>query len=144
MVGGEEPAVLACLWILEAFGTVDHLGPVGVGQIAKLANNVVGSGTRLPAIEALRLGESYNIEPKRLRALLLRSTAESWALHNWDMLDDFARHHIETGTPDFLAKDVAAAVEAAQDKGISLPTATTVAATIVRAHVDHEAARRSD
>jgi 3-hydroxyisobutyrate dehydrogenase len=87
MVGGSDPAFTRCLPVFRTFGsTVEHLGPVGSAQLAKLVNNTLLSGTMALADEALELGRRLEIDETKLGRVLQHGTARSFAL-------DVTLHH---------------------------------------------------
>ncbi len=77
MVGGNVDDVSQVNSILAAMGTVTHVGPVGTGQLAKLANQlVVGIGIGALA-EALVLAELGGADPRAVHRAMQGGFADS-------------------------------------------------------------------
>lgn len=87
LVGGEDADVERCQPLFSAMGSAAfHVGEVGAGQIAKLANNLMLWGSLVTAAEALTLAKSLSADIPRLRRALEQSSGASWALQHWDQL----------------------------------------------------------
>jgi 3-hydroxyisobutyrate dehydrogenase len=62
LVGGDDHSVDECVPIFETLGRgYLHLGPVGTGACAKLANNFIGLANLTTLVEALALVEGYGL-----------------------------------------------------------------------------------
>jgi len=81
MVGGEDADVDLARPVLEALAAnLTHLGPLGMGQTAKIANQaIVGVGYVLMA-EVLALVEAAGLDPKVLPGALAGGMADSTIL----------------------------------------------------------------
>jgi 2-hydroxy-3-oxopropionate reductase len=78
MVGGSEADFERARPILEVLGErVTHLGPVGSGQVTKLANQLIVAQTIDAVAQALRLAELSGLDSARVREALLGGFAES-------------------------------------------------------------------
>jgi len=77
-----------------------------MGQVAKLANNLLLWAGVVAVHEALTLGERLGVEPARMREALLRGSGDSWVLREL--------HLINLTWPD---KDLAQMIEAAEGTG---------------------------
>jgi 3-hydroxyisobutyrate dehydrogenase len=74
MVGGEDADVERVRPVIDAFSSlVVRMGPVGAGQRAKLARNVVQYGSWLAAHEGARLAEAAGIELAKLAEVIRES-----------------------------------------------------------------------
>ena len=63
LVGGEEADYQACLPIFQAMGTnINHQGPAGCGQHAKLANQTMIAGTLSGICEALTYAKAQGLD----------------------------------------------------------------------------------
>lgn len=69
MAGGEQRDVDALRPLLNCLGRVTHVGPVGCGSLAKLANQLIVASTICAVAEALTLVEAG--EPTRRRCVRL-------------------------------------------------------------------------
>lgn len=124
IVGGEEDVVARCLPVLEIIGSpVIHVGPLGSGQVAKLANNSITLTTRLAAIEIMRFTAAYGVSEAKLRAVAKASSADSWVLDNWSYFDDHTRAAHGDNAPQ-----VCEAVEAGEARGLEMPLSRAVMA----------------
>lgn len=84
MCGGPEKVVDACRSAFSAFAAdVRHLGDVGTGQAAKVANNILLWACIRADVEALRLGRALGVEPKRLRDALAIGSGANRPLAEW-------------------------------------------------------------
>lgn len=76
MAGGEAPAVERVRPVLEAVGSpVFHVGPLGSGQVVKLAVNTLVFGLNEAVAEALVLAERAGVERRTAYEVFLHSAA---------------------------------------------------------------------
>src|SRR5215470_6180129 len=93
MVGGDTEAFESCKPALASFASsIFHLGQLGAGQVGKMAD---------------RLG----VDPERLRAALLKSSAANWALET----------HPETMPMPWAEKDMRIVLSEADHLRLALP-----------------------
>jgi 3-hydroxyisobutyrate dehydrogenase-like beta-hydroxyacid dehydrogenase len=83
MVGGDDAAYARCLPVLEALGRPVHVGPIGHGEIAKLANNLMGSVIALGIAEGLALAAKAGADLDKVREAISGASGESWILSQW-------------------------------------------------------------
>ena len=96
-VGGSPGNVERARPVLEALGTIDHVGHgVGDGYVAKLLANLLWFGQVVAVSEALLLGQALGVPPARLSSSLATSAGASAfidkhlpALLAGDYLEDF-------------------------------------------------------
>ncbi len=127
MVGG-DPGVLervrpalACLG-----STVTHVGPIGAGQVTKAVNQVIIAGTYAAIAEGLVLGMQAGIDIEAAHAAVSGGAAGSWGLTHRG--PNMIRGSYPLGFRTRLhRKDLAIALEAARDLGVSMPLAAYVA-----------------
>jgi 3-hydroxyisobutyrate dehydrogenase len=85
LFGGSADIVERGRPIYAAFASdIAHLGDVGHGQVGKAINNLMLWITSVGLIEAGRIAESTGIDLPNLRAALMKSSAASKALEDWD------------------------------------------------------------
>jgi 2-hydroxy-3-oxopropionate reductase len=135
MVGGEAEVLRRAAPALAVLGRVTHVGPVGAGQLAKLANQVIVGITIGAVAEALLLAARGGADPLAVRAAIRGGFAESriLELHGARMLeDDFA----PGGAIQTQVKDLLAALEEARGVGLDLPITRLLCALFERAR-DH-------
>jgi len=85
LFGGNDRVLQRGRAVFSAFcSDMETLGEVGHGQVAKAINNLMLWITSVGLIEAGRLAESSGIDLPTLRAALMKSSAKSQALEDWD------------------------------------------------------------
>ncbi len=81
MVGGEADDVARATPLLEAMGSrVVHCGGPGLGQAAKVCNNMILGVTQIAVAEAFVLGERLGLSHQTLFDVASKATAQCWAL----------------------------------------------------------------
>jgi 3-hydroxyisobutyrate dehydrogenase len=130
MVGGDPDALDRARPALEAFSArITHVGPVGSGQLAKIANNLAIAITMRATREALNLAESFGISSDVMLPLLASGGADSWVARSWAAIGETADAY--PGGPEGLGgltyKDVSLALSLARRIGISIPTGAVAA-----------------
>ncbi len=76
MAGGDAGDVAALDAVFARLGQPTHVGPVGSGQLAKLANQLIVASTICAVAEALLLAERGGADPGLVREALLGGFAE--------------------------------------------------------------------
>jgi len=114
LTGGGAAAVEQCRASLEAMGRIFHCGDVGMGQVAKLANNSILFGCAGLLWEARKLAKAHGMAPEALMEILGTSTGNTFMGENWDFFSDPGMwpHFIS-----MIAKDTALAIRAGDDAG---------------------------
>ncbi|TCT29191.1 2-hydroxy-3-oxopropionate reductase [Martelella mediterranea] len=126
MVGGSDKDFERGKPLFEAMGkTITHVGPVGDGQTAKVANQIIVGLTIEAVAEGLLFAKKAGADPAKVREALMGGFAGSTIMkvHGERMI-------ARTFDPGFRIrlhrKDMALAVNAARDIGLALPnTAAT-------------------
>ena len=127
MCGGSEEDYERAQPLLQVIGSrVTRIGPVGCGQIAKMANQVVITGTFMALAEALTLAYRAGADPGRVVEAIGGGVAGSWILDNRSqkmLNDDYPlgfrlRLH---------RKDLGIALATARDVKVPAPIASLVA-----------------
>ncbi len=125
MAGGSETDIERALPVFQALGKCTRIGPVGAGQLAKLANQAIVGITIGAVSEALLLAEKGGADPEAVREALLGGFAGSriLELHGRRMIDrDFA-----PGAPARIQlKDMGMILDEARSEGLTLPLAQQV------------------
>lgn len=121
MVGASEAAFARVRPLLELLGkNVTHVGPVGAGQTAKVANQIVVALTIEAVGEALLFAAKAGVDPAKVRQALLGGFASSRVLevHGQRMIErDF-----EPGARvELHQKDLENAIQGARAMGLALP-----------------------
>lgn len=124
-VGATPDAYARALPVLRGVGSsIEHVGPVGNGQICKLCNNLMLFSNTLGSLEAARLAGAWGIPEAQMVRTALEGSARSWSLQEWGYLDRMRQDHPLADDPeellDFLAKDIALAISAANLRSLEL------------------------
>lgn len=142
MVGGPAEAVAAARPLLESMGTkVIHLGGPGLGQAAKICNNLCLAVQMAGVSEALALGQSLGIDPQQLTGVLNGSTARCWVLDSYcpapGVLPDVpsSRGYAGGFSAQLMLKDLRLAMQLAAATDTPAPMTQNVA-QLYRAVVD--------
>jgi len=83
MAGGPEAAYARCTPVLETLGRPVHVGPIGHGEIAKLANNLMGSVIAIGIAEGLALAAKAGADLDKVREAISGGSGASWILSHW-------------------------------------------------------------
>jgi 2-hydroxy-3-oxopropionate reductase len=122
MAGGEDADFERAAPFLRAIGKrVTHMGPVGAGQVTKLANQLIVAQTIDAVAQALRLAELAGVDPSKVREALSGGFAASriLELHGERMI----RRNFEPGGRAALQlKDVRLIVDLAREVGMQSST----------------------
>lgn len=127
MCGGSEDDYERARPVLQVIGSkVTRIGPVGCGQIAKVANQVVITGTFMALGEALTLAYRAGADPAKVVEAIGGGVAGSWILNNRSqkmLNDDYPlgfrlRLH---------RKDLGIALDTAREFKVPIPIASLVA-----------------
>lgn len=126
MVGGDKDAFNQCVPILEAMGSnITHCGSNGMGQVTKLANQIVGLGTLAAMCEGLVFAAKAGSDLQAVLKALSGGAAGSWMVDNLGqkILDgDF----IPGFMVDLAQKDLRLVLESASEMDTPLFTTPTV------------------
>ncbi len=127
LAGGAADDFAAALPVFACMGRATLLGPVGAGQTAKLANQLIVATTIGAVAEAMRLASAAGCDPAALRDALRGGFADSRILdlHGGRMVrGDFT----PGGRSVAQLKDLDNAMNVAASFGLDLPLANTVRA----------------
>ena len=127
MCGGSEDDFERAQPVLQVLGSrITRIGPVGCGQIAKVANQVVIAGTFMALAEALTLAYKAGADPERVVEAIGGGVAASWILNNRS--DKMLKDHYPLGFRLRLhRKDLGIALATARDVKVPIPIASLVA-----------------
>jgi 2-hydroxy-3-oxopropionate reductase len=126
MVGGRAEEVARVRPFFEAMGTtVEHLGPLGAGQLTKACNQIVVAATLTALSEALVLARKGGLDPRQVLGVLAGGLAGSRVLEvkGEKLLDHDFR---PGGAARFQYKDLGFALDAARAAGVALPLTALV------------------
>ncbi|MEV7632380.1 3-hydroxyisobutyrate dehydrogenase [Microbacterium sp. NPDC089318] len=81
MVGGSDDDFAAALPLLEAMGKrIVHCGGPGLGQAAKVCNNMVLAVSQIAVAEAFVLGERLGLEHQALFDVVSQASGQCWSI----------------------------------------------------------------
>ncbi|MFT5176198.1 MAG: 2-hydroxy-3-oxopropionate reductase [Gammaproteobacteria bacterium] len=114
--GGDVAVLERCRALLETVGHVHHCGAVGMGQVAKLANQGIVFSIVQLVQEARAMADSYGMDLDTLMQVLNQSSARTVVGDQWSFFRTAWPHLASLGK-----KDVELCLAAAQAKGVSMP-----------------------
>jgi 3-hydroxyisobutyrate dehydrogenase len=128
MVGGKKEVFDECLEILQAMGEkIVHTGDIGMGEVVKLANNLVGAICGIAVCEGFLFGTRLGADPKTLFEVISASAGNCWFLQTRVPYPDVipespANNDFAPGfTVDLMAKDLGLILSAADATKTPLP-----------------------
>jgi 3-hydroxyisobutyrate dehydrogenase-like beta-hydroxyacid dehydrogenase len=111
LCGGDAADVEAARPVLMSYSRdVEHVGPLGAGQLAKTCNNLLHWIHSVANFECLAIAKRYGVDAQRMREVLLKCPGDNGTLRRWDG-SRFTWHE----------KDMDFVVELAQKGGLVLP-----------------------
>ena len=124
-VGGKADDVKRASAVLEVMGRVNHLGNIGAGQTAKLANQLIVAVTIGAVAEAFKLVRSAGYDVGAVHQALRGGFADSriLELHGARMVEG---NYTPGGRSASQLKDIDNLLSQAQQKNLNLPLAQTV------------------
>lgn len=120
MAGGDPDVVAAASALLGSMGNLNHVGPAGCGQLAKLANQTIVGITIGAVAEALILARAGGADVAAVRQALLGGFAKSAILeqHGERMINE---NFVPGAKSTIQLKDLRTSQELAQELGADLP-----------------------
>jgi 2-hydroxy-3-oxopropionate reductase len=105
MAGGDAKVVECLADVFAAMGRVTHIGPVGTGQMTKLANQIIVGATMVAVAEALHFAAQGGADPAAVRKALMGGFADSKILniHGERMIQ---RNFVPGGPAEYQLKDL--------------------------------------
>jgi 3-hydroxyisobutyrate dehydrogenase-like beta-hydroxyacid dehydrogenase len=130
MVGGDKGAFNECRPIFEAMGkNIHYLGGAGMGETCKLVNNFLHILNLAVLAEGLALARRVGLEPENLLKVVKVSSGDSWAVQNWDLIQELVGDYCEGKKGPLwlgMQKDMALVLKMAKDVGQLVPIAGLV------------------
>ncbi|PZN93370.1 MAG: 3-hydroxyisobutyrate dehydrogenase [Alphaproteobacteria bacterium] len=128
MVGGPEAAFAAAKPILEQMGkAVIHAGGAGMGQAAKICNNMILGATMVATAEAFVLAEKLGLDAQTFFDISSKASGQSWSMTSYcpvpgPVPTSPANRDYQGGfAAALMLKDLKLAVAAATTAGASVP-----------------------
>lgn len=113
LAGGNRSAFESALPALKTFSSsIDYMGALGNGQVAKTVNNLIHWGEIVVITEALALGAALGLDVAELREALTHASVDSRTLRELELM--------KFTWPE---KDIANAIEMADGVGVDLKVA---------------------
>jgi 3-hydroxyisobutyrate dehydrogenase len=121
MVGGERNAVDTIMPMLRVLGTsIVYQGGPGMGQHAKLCNQIVIAGTMVGVCESLLYGYKAGLNLETMLASITAGAAACWTLTN--LAPRILERNFDPGfLVDHFLKDMGIALDEARRMGLALP-----------------------
>jgi len=136
MVGGDAAVCERVEPFLAVMGhQIRRIGPLGSGQVAKAANQIVITLTRAAIGEAFLFAARSGVDPEQVRQALLGGLARSATLETYGPRVSGLENPVQFES-EILKKDINNTVAAAEAIGVHLPFAT-----LVRDCYNHEGPR---
>jgi 3-hydroxyisobutyrate dehydrogenase-like beta-hydroxyacid dehydrogenase len=111
LCGGDEVDVDRARPVLMTYSRgVEHVGPLGAGQLAKTCNNLLHWIHCVANFETLSIAKRYGLDPQRMREVLMKCPGDNGTLRRWDS----TRFTWQEKDMDFV-------VQLAQHAGLVLP-----------------------
>jgi len=112
LCGGNETDYERVRPVLAAYSGrgVEHVGPLGAGQIAKTCNNLLHWIHSVANYEAIALAKRYGLDPERMRRVLTSCPGDNGTLRRW-----------EDSRFTWQEKDMDLVMDLAQEGGLVLP-----------------------
>ncbi len=108
--GSAEDLAKASPALMAYSASVEHMGPVGTGQLGKACNNMMHWAACVANYETLALAKSCGVDAQFMRATLLKCPARNGTLERWDN-SKFTWHE----------KDMDVVLDLSQQAGLALP-----------------------
>lgn len=120
MAGGEAEALAKAMSALQAYSkAVQHMGPVGSGQLTKMVNQICIAGVVQGLAEAVHFAQQAGLDTDAVYGAISKGAAQSWQMDNrWATM---ARGEFEFGfAVDWMRKDLGLVLEEARANGSHL------------------------
>ncbi|MEI7969659.1 MAG: NAD(P)-dependent oxidoreductase [Betaproteobacteria bacterium] len=126
MFGGAVDELERCRPVLSRMGSaIFHVGQVGAGHAMKALNNYVSAAGLVAAVEALRVGERFGIDPRVMTEVLNASTGRNNTTENKISQFMLSGTYASGFLLRLMAKDVGIAVALADALGVDAPLGHT-------------------
>ncbi len=113
--GGDKETVEKYRDILETMGKITYCGPIGSGEIFKLANNMCAVVNSRMAYEAVAWGIRCGAKEEDLVKYMASGSGSSYILQNWEWMNSIVSMDPPPPTYYVGAKDLQYALEIAMD-----------------------------
>lgn len=128
MVGGEEQAFLRAKSLLEKMGSkIVHAGAAGLGQAAKICNNLILGISMIAVSEGFSLADKLGLDPKKFFDIASNASSQCWSMSKYcpfpGIIDNApSNHNYEAGfMAKMMLKDLLLGLNAAEIAHASIP-----------------------
>lgn len=126
MAGGDEGDFNRCRPVFEAMGkNIFHVGPLGAGQTVKLVNQMIAGGTMTLIAEGMVLAKAAGADLEAVADVVGCSSGNSTVFEARGKKFVLAGHYVPGFMTELMRKDVALAVEMAQQLKVPTPVAVS-------------------
>ena len=145
MVGSSQENFKSIKILLECFGTVRHVGPLGAGHAMKALNNYVSASGLLASMQALATAEAYGIKANDFIEVINSSTGKNNSTQVKFLPFVIPRRYSSGFSLSLMTKDVEIASSIIKDAEFSTPLSDALPEYLVKAlenskeGVDHTA-----
>ncbi len=121
MVGGEAAVYERAQPVLNSMGgNVTHVGPNGMGEVVKLANNTIVGNLMIALSEAMTMAVKAGGDAQVIRDVVLKSAGANFLLDKW-IKDRMLADNYDPGfATNLMQKDLGAALETARNLGVPM------------------------
>jgi 3-hydroxyisobutyrate dehydrogenase len=121
MVGGEREVFERARAVLDALGSnVTYMGEQGMGEVAKMVNQVLIGNIMIAIAEAFALGVKAGGDAQLIREVVLKSSGANFLLDQWTRERIFKDAYEPGFHLSLMQKDMGAALETAKGLGVPL------------------------
>jgi 3-hydroxyisobutyrate dehydrogenase len=126
MVGGDDVAFQKAKSIMNIYALgIEHMGPSGSGQLAKMANQICIANNVQGLAEAISFAKNAGLNIDKLLAALGKGGAGSWQMENRGKT--MAEGKFDFGfAVNWIRKDLGMCLEEAKRNGTSLPVTALI------------------
>jgi 3-hydroxyisobutyrate dehydrogenase-like beta-hydroxyacid dehydrogenase len=133
LLGGPEDLIAAARPHLETIGQgTYHFGPLGAGNVAKIAKNVINANERIALAETIAIAEAGGLDVEKFMAMAVAEDGGS-ATSRWERAFDVVNNHaVPRPASNLLNKDVHLAAQLAKILGVDTPLIQDASATAAK------------
>lgn len=126
MAGGSPEDVARAELIMGAYAKrIGHMGPIGAGQLTKMANQMCIAGVLQGLSEAVVFAQAAGLDPDLVFDVIGKGAAQSWQMDN--RARTMAQGQFDFGfAVDWMRKDLALVLEEVRALGLSAPLTALV------------------
>lgn len=133
LVGGADKDVAEHQPHLESLGArVIHFGPLGAGNIAKIAKNMMNAAERVVLSEAMEIAEAGGLDVSKFMEMAVSQDNGS-AISRWERafaIED--NHPVPKPSSNILEKDIGLAADLVEELDLAAPVTRGAAATAAK------------